>query len=322
MEENQTGNQKPDNGRLEEALEEFSKDRRKENYARVMEILEKSVVLVPTMPPRNLDEETQRLMKEGKPVKLPKEAEILPCLLRKETGEMALPVFSSAAQIPQDKKSPAVLAMPFFGMLGMVTSNQDKIEGGIVNPFTHSMVLTKAVLEVARKRKDAMGKPQTKTIKVTEKQFRDLAHNRVVMYLLPKYLFEHKEEGLARLQREEGAFLLPFYGEVYPEGMKPVFTEDDFSVMTLNITDTIQLTRVDMPDEAVKKGMCYRAYAAWEREKEEISYYTLEKTEQGNYIGRIWADGRHEQVEPAPDNGAEIEAVMRLVASDQESGNS
>ena len=40
----------------------------------------------------------------------------------------------------------------------------------------------------------------------------------------------------------------------------------------------------------------------------------MEKTEQGNQIGRITADGKHELVEEAPDNGAEIEAVMGLAA--------
>lgn len=313
MADNQSVNHKLDNSKLEEALEEFVKDRQKEKYAHVMEILEKSVILVPTMPPQDLDEKTQQLMKEGKPVQLPREAKISPCLLRKETGEMALPIFTSIAQIPQDKKSPAVLAMPFFGMLGMVNANKDKIEAAVVNPFTHSMVLTKAILEVAMKRKDALGKPQTKTIKVTEKQFQNLVHNRVAMYLLPRYLFENKEEGLQKLQKEEGEFLLHFYDEVYPEGRKAAFTADDFSVLTLNITDNVQLTRVDMPDEAMKKGMCYRAYAVWKRDTQEVLFYTLEKTEQGNYIGRIWPDGRHELVEQAPDNGAEIEAVMSLV---------
>ncbi len=313
MADNQSGNHKVDNSKLEEALDAFVKDRQKEKYAAVMELLERAIVLVPAMQPQGLDEETQALMKAGKPVQLPKDAKILPCLLKKESGEMALPIFTSAAQIPQDKKSPAVLAMPFWGMLGMVMANKEKVEAVVVNPFSHSMLLTKAILEVAQKRKDAIGKPQTKTIKVSEKQFQILAHNRVAMYLLPKYLFENKEEGLKKLQEERGEFLLHFYDEVYPEGRKTDYMADDFSILTLNITDTVQLTRVDMPDEAMKKGMCYRVYAAWKRDVEEMLYYTLEKTEQGNYVGRVFADGKHELVEQAPDNGAEIEAIMSLV---------
>lgn len=302
-----------DNTQLEERVAAFAQDRQQEKYAKVMEVLEKSVVLVPAMPPQGLDEETQRLMQEGKPVQLPKEAKILPCLLRKETGEQALPVFSSAAQIPQDKKSPAVLAMPFYACLSMVMASQGKVEAMILNPFTHNMVMPKAILDVAEKRREALSKP--KTVKVTEKQFQELVHNRVALFLLPKYLFEHQEEGLKKLQHEEGKLLLQFYKECYPKEQKlsVAVSPEEFSVMALNITEDMQLTRVDMPDGTMKKGMCYRAYAVRLAKTQELFYYTLEKTQEGDYIGQVLPDGKHQLVEPAPDNGAEIEAVMSLV---------
>ena len=41
-------------------------------------------------------------------------------------------------------------------------------------------------------------------------------------------------------------------------------------------------------------------------------YYTLENTKDGNFIARVTQDGKHEILEPAPDNGAEIEAVLNL----------
>ena len=82
--------------------------------------------------------------------------------------------------------------------------------------------------------------------------------------------------------------------------------------MTLNLTDTIQLTRLDMPDETNKKGLCYRVYAVFKRDTEEVLYYTLENTKDGNFIARVTQDGKHEILEPAPDNGAEIEAVLNL----------
>ncbi len=301
---------KIDNRRLEELLDGFAKDRSKENYAKVMEVIEKSVLLLPAMPPQNLDAETEKNMKEGRPVQLPKDAKILPCLLRKESGEQALPVFTSPAQIPPDKESPTVLTIPFWSCLSMVMANKQKIEAVVVNPFTHNMVLPERILEVAEKRRTAM---QSKAVQVTEKQFQGIVHNQVTMRLLPKYLFEHTEEGLKKLQREEGAFLLGFYDGLYPQGKKAPFAEDDFSTMTLNVTDQLQLTRVDMPDETMKTGMCYRVYAVWKRDTKELFYYTLERTQQGNQIGTISADGTHEFVEPVPDNGAEIEAVMGLV---------
>lgn len=311
--------QKINNQALEEAIAAFAADREKDNYVKVMELLEKAIVLMPAMPPQNLDPETEKQMRAGKPVQLSGESRIVPCLLRKESGEQALPIFSSAAQIPPDKKSPTVLALPFFACVSMAMANLEKIEAVVLNPFTHNMVLNRAILEVADKRRKQVvelaknGQSGQKTIKVTEKQFQDLVHNRVALMLLPKYLFAHKEEGLKKLQKEEGGFLLQFYDEAYPEGKKASFRPDDFSVMTLNITETIQLTRVDMPDKAVKKGMCYRAYVVWKRDTQEVLYYVLEQTKDGNFIANVTPEGKHEVVEPAPDNGAEIEAIMGLV---------
>ena len=301
------------NTQLESAVAEFVKDRQKDKYARLMELLETSMVLVPSMPPGGLDEETQGLMREGKTVQLPEKAKIIPCLLSKENGERALPIFTSFAQIPQDKKSPVVLAMPFRSCLSMVMANQDDVKAMVLNPFTDIVVLHKEIMEVAINRLNTSN--QTKTIQVTKKQFQQLLHNRVALHQLPMYLFAHKEKGLKELQHEEGSFLIQFYKESFPEGSDAPLAEalKEISVMTLNITEDMQITRVDMPAGTEKMGMCYRVYVVWMRETQELRYYTLEKTEQGNYFGQIIPGGKHELVEPAPDNGAEIEAVMNLV---------
>ena len=303
-----------DNARLEAAIAEFIQDRQKEKYARVMEILEKSKVLVPVMQLQGVDEETRKQMQKNQFVQLPKETRILPCLLRKDTGEQVLPIFSSPEQIPPDKKSQGLVAMPFQVCLSMVMSNQEHVESIALNPFTHNIGLPKTILEVAVKRRDMV--QNAKTIKVSEKQFRQMVHNRMALYLLPQYLFEHPEEGLKELQEREGELMLQFYKESYPEGKRDavINTPDDFSVMAMNITEDMQITRVDMPDETNKKGMCYRVYVVHLRRTQDILYYTLEKTEQGNYIGMVTPDGKHELVEPVPDNGAEIEAVMNLAA--------
>ena len=302
-----------DNSRLEQLAEEFVKDRQKEKYAKVMEILEKSVVIVPVMQPQGLDEETQRMMREGKSVRISGQAQITPCLLRKETGEQVLPIYTSAAQIPRERKSPAVLAMPFHVCLSMVMSDQSHVKAMALNPFTHNFVIPKEILEVAAKRRDTM--KNTKTIRVTKEQFGQLVHNRVVLQLLPQYLFEHGEEGLNELQRHEGIFMLQFYKDSYPEGKTEdiAVSPEEFSVMTMNVTQDMQITRVDLPDRMNTKGMCYRVYAVRLHESGKIFYYTLEKTEQGNYIGQVTSDRKHELMEPVPDNGAEIEAVMNLV---------
>ncbi|MCM1267719.1 MAG: SseB family protein [Bacteroidales bacterium] len=303
--------QKIDNAKLEEAIDKFRADKEKDSYVNVMELLEQSIVFVPAMMPQELPAEIQKQMQAGKPVQLPKETKMTPCLLKKETGEQALPIFTSPAKIPADKKPPMVMAMPFMGCVSMVMANPEKVEEVVINPFTGMMILNKSILEVAEKRRKAAG--QIRKVQMTKEQFRDFAHNRLSLSVLPKYLFTHKEEGVKRLQQEEGAFLLGLYDEIYPKGEKCGHRAEDFSLMTLNLTDNIQMTRLDLPDEAEKCGLCYRIYAVWKRDTEEVLYYTLEKTKDGNFIGRVTADGKHEIAAPAPDNGAEIEAIMNLL---------
>ena len=303
--------QKINNKALEEAIAAFRSDKERDSYVKVMELLEKSIVLVPAIPPKDMDPEIMEQLKAGKPVQFPKDTKIVPCLLRKETGEQALPIFTSPEQIPEDKNRPMVMALPFRGVISMVWANKDKVADVVVNPFTSILVLNQSVLEIAEKRRKAVG--QMKTVQLTQEQFQDFAHNRVSLFLLPKFLFEQKEEGLKRLQQEEGALLLQFYDEVYPKGKKSGCRAEDFSLMTLNLTDTIQLTRLDMPDETNKKGLCYRVYAVFKRDTEEVLYYTMENTKDGNMIASVTQDGKHEILEPVPDNGAEIEAILNLV---------
>lgn len=298
-----------DNSQLELAAETFAKDRTKENFVKIMEHLEKAVVYMPTMMPDNLDKETMDGIRGGKGVKLPKDAKILPCLLKKDSGEQALPIFSSLKQVPPDKKSPAIMALPFFNCVSMAMANKEKVQAVVLNPFTQNVTLPPQILEIAQKRGQA-AKPQK--VKLTEKQFHQMAHGLVAYQLLPVFLYEKQKDGLEQLQQEEGKFLASLYASVYPKEIRMPYGEDDFSLMTLNVTDDMQITRIDMPEANLNKGLCCRIYAVWKREAEKLSYYTIEKAENGNTIGRIYADKKHESIEAAPDNGAEIETIMNL----------
>lgn len=303
------GGNKIDNSRLEAAVEAFAKDRTKENFVKIMEQLEKAVLFVPTMLPENLDKETMESIREGKGTKLPKDAKVLPCLLKKESGEQALPVFSSLKQVPADKKSPAIMALPFFNCVAMAMANKTQVQAVVLNPFTQNVTLPPQILEVAQKRGQAA---RTKTVKVTEKQFHQLAHGRVDYEILPSFLFGKKKEGLDQLQKEEGKFLASLYTAIYPKEISMPYGEDDFSLMTLNVTEDMQITRIDMPEANLGKGLCCRIYVVWKQAAEELLYYTIELAENGNTIGRVLPDKKHESVGAAPDNGAEIETIMEL----------
>ncbi len=307
-------NRKIDNSKLEAAVEVFAKERTNENFVKVMELLEKAVLYVPAMMPENLDQETMNGMREGKGVRLPKDAKVIPVLLQKESGEHALPLFSSLKQVPKERRSPAILALPFFNCVAMAMANREKVQLVVLNPYTDNIILPPQILEVAMKRAQQIqsgAAQQSRTVKLTEKQFHQLANGMMAYTALPSFLFDKQKEGLEQLQREEGAFLVSLYAEIYPKEIKMPYGEDDFSLLTLNVTEDMQITRIDMPEEKPEKGLCCRIYVVWKRAEEEISYYTIERVENGNMIGRILPDKKHVRIEEAP-GSAEIETIMNL----------
>lgn len=94
--------------------------------------------------------------------------------------------------------------------------------------------------------------------------------------------------------------------------VKVPYAEDDFSLMTLNVTENLQITRIDMPEKNIAKELCLRIYVVWKRATETLEYFTIEKVENGNEVGRVYADRTHEIIAHAPDNGTEIEMIMNL----------
>lgn len=305
----------PDNNILEQAADAFIKEKTKDNFVKMMEELEKASVFLPAMFPEEMDEETKAMIKAGKSVKVSKDTKIVPCLLKNNSGEQMLPIFSSGRHIPKERRSPALLNMPFLNCVNMALSNADKIKAVVLNPFTQNIVVSKEMMEVARKR----GKmTNAKAVQVTEKQFHYLAHRRFTYETLPKFLFTGSKEALEKLQREEGQLLISLCASLYPEKIKPPYRAEAFSTMTLNITDNLQITRIDLPEQYVAIGSCIRAYAVWKRDSETLKYYTVEKAqdivkkEETQRLGGILPDGSHANFGQMPDNGAELERIMNL----------
>lgn len=307
-----------DNSILEQAADTFIKEKTKDNFVRMMEELEKANILLPAMFPEEMDEETKAMIRTGQSIKVSKDTKIAPFLLKKESGEQVLPVFSSGRHIPKERRSPALLNMPFLNCVNMALSNSDKISAVVLNPFTQNIVVGKEMLEVAHKRGRMAS---AKAVKVTEQQFHYLAHRRFSYETLPKFLFSGSKEALEKLHREEGRLLVSLCASLYPEKLKLPYGSEAFSTMTLNITDNLQITRIDLPEQFVTVGSCIRAYAVWKRDSETLLYYTVEKAQdivkkvETQRLGGILPDGSHADFGEMPDNGAELERIMNLAES-------
>jgi len=104
-------------------------------------------------------------------------------------------------------------------------ANREKVQLVVLNTYTDNIILPPQILEVAMKRAQqiqsgaaqqsgAGAAQQSRTVKLTEKQFHQLANGMMAYTALPSFLFDKQKEGLEQLQREEGAFLVSLYNDV------------------------------------------------------------------------------------------------------------
>lgn len=301
--------------KLEALVTEFAGSRDKDAFVKMMEELEKAVVIIPAQAPANMTDEMKEAAKAGEQIKITKEFQPIPNLLMKTDGTKVLPMFTSMSKIPEDKKTEMVMRIPFSGCVKMAMNNADKIQEFAVNPFSDNVTLTKALIEMADKRfrQLAEAAQQPKTIQMTEKQFHGFAHMRVSFELLPKYFFNAKEKAFEELREQQEKLVYNMYEAVYPKNRVVPYMEDDFSVMTLSLSDTLQITRIDMPDHYTGKDLPVRIYITWENQSK-IGYFVIARGDARNkipnHIARIYQDGKFDRLGPVPDNGNEIETIV------------
>ena len=302
---------------LEMAAKDFKDDRSQETFNKFMTVLENSNVVVPVLIPK--DTEITPIMKaairEGRPVPLSPAngAPLSPCLLKKNNEDLVMPLFSSISSIPADKKFPAIVSIPFSACVSMVLSSGGKVNEAVFDPFTDSVTLgeklLKAVAEHQRAAAEGTDHSQTKTVTMNAQQFGIFAHIRVAGELLPKMLFAAPHEALKKLRKEKSSIMLELYTSVYPKENPCPYSEDDFTVMTLNIAEGIQITRIDLPEKDIAVGIPVRIYVTWKNESE-MGYYLIEKGEETDNIAQITEDGHHNVLRPVQNNSTEIEDVL------------
>ena len=114
------------NDKLEETIKEYATDRTKEKLTEVLNLLRPTKLLVPAM------------------LKGPNEP--IPCFLKTSNDEQFLAVYTSKAQIPEEPKSQAILAMPFPACNGLVVKPELKLSGMVINPFSDNLILKKELI--------------------------------------------------------------------------------------------------------------------------------------------------------------------------------
>lgn len=280
------------NDKLEEAIKEYAADRTPDNLNVVLNLLRPTKLLVPAM-----------LQAPNQPI---------PCFLKNSNGDQFLAVYTSKEQMPQEPKSQAILSMPFPACNDLVVKKELNLLGMAINPFSDNLILKKELVEKLHEADQKAA--QMKQVKMTPEQFQVFVKRQVEFGVLPKRLFTEKEAFVDRLCEEKEAFINEIFAEAYKEPKLNPFTEDDYSVMALNIAEDLTLVRVDFPEKGIVTPLCYRVYITFDPTTKTAGYYTIEKTEEKNVrlLGGFGEDGKHISYGNAPVEGAELQEIMNL----------
>lgn len=285
------------NDKLEEAIKEYAADRTKERLSTVLNLLRPTKLLVPAM------------------LKAPNQP--TPCFLKNNNGEQFLVVYTSKAQIPEEPKSQAILSMPFPACNNIVVKPELKLTGMVINPFSDNLVLKTELVEKLHEADMKAG--QMHQVKMTAEQFNVFVKKQVEFGVLPKRLHTEGEEFVKLLCEEKESLVNQIFAETYKEAKLYPHTEEDFSVMALDIAEDLTLIRVDLPEKGMAPTLCYRVYITFDPITKKTGYYTIEMTQEKgvHQLGQILPNGKREDLGEAPVEGAELQKIMDLARFDE-----
>ena len=106
---------------------------------------------------------------------------------------------------------------------------------------------------------------------------------------LPELFFEHKEDLLAKIIREEGKVFADMFQravDIEYAGATSPYTEDDFKIVPMRMKDKryslhITLPEPEAPPECESIIMCYKIS---KKGLYDLHYFTIEKTEDGSAL--------------------------------------
>ena len=194
------------------------------------------------------------------------------------------------------------------------------LAGMVINPFTDNLVLKKELVQKLHEADEKLAKAQPKQVKMTPQQFQAFIKNQTEYSIIPKRLYAEKAEFIQKLCDEKEAFVNEIFAAAFKEPKLYPYTEDDYSVMALDIAEDLTLIRVDLPDKGLVPPLCYRIYITYNPQKDEANYYTIEMTKEKDVrlLGGINTEGKHVSYGNAPVEGAELQEIMNLARKPRE----
>ena len=93
---------------------------------------------------------------------------------------------------------------------------------------------------------------------------------------LPAKMFEGGKEFMDRLADEKEKLIDELYEEAYQQKRMYPYMEEDFSVMSMQISDTLNVTRVDFPTRDMAPNCAIRAYLVWDDAASQGRYFVID----------------------------------------------
>ena len=295
------------NEELEAAVKDFKADQTKEKMLKIMTCLEKATVMQPGALPKGMDpQKIQELIRAGQngkvPVRMTNQTKPAPIVLKNDKGEQFFAVFTGKGQIPENQRFPAMMYLPFKECAKMAAKKESGLAGIVLNPFTDNLVLHMAGLEALK-----------------EKHSQLSVEDRIARDGLSGRFYQDKAAFMEKIGGGKEDFAVECYAEAYRNlsGEKAAFPyrRDDFGVITMNISDTLHMTRISLAEGGSIKGACLSVFCCHNPKTDEGIYYLILRGAKGqrNRLFTVDERGVCSELGEAPEEGSELFELMEKV---------
>lgn len=301
-----------------EAIKKFSKDRNKDNMVAVMTQVENDSFLVAVNATIEMTEEMIAQGEKTGKFAVPNGTSFQCKLLKSDQGDMILPIFTTVDEVTNLDLKKQIMLMPFFEIAKAAVNSGDMIKAAVINPFSDNVGIVLPLLQAAVNRREAIknakklqadGK-EVREVKLTKAQFELAIRNQLELRNIPKAFYADRDSFLENVYDKKGDFFRDMYVKAFGEQMECPYSEDEFSVMVLNLRADFQMVCVDLPTKKIQNSACAKLYMTWNQTTNEINYFVIQKTEEGRNFAKVDADGKYIVIGDAPSEGSEMNTIM------------
>lgn len=237
-----------------------------------------------------------------------------PCLIRNQSGDSYLPIYTNKEQIPDQVKGQGIVNMPYLMANRTALSQKENVKGIVIDPFTHNLIFKMELIERVEEVESNRVANGQKTMKLTPEQYVQFERRQFEVVFLPGKLYAQGQEFVDTLSEQKETYIDQLYEESYHEKRMYPYIEEDFSVMVLNISSSLLVVRLDMPGRDMIPGLAFRVYITWNPDDEKAGYYRIT---QGRAKGEVLLDEITKELKlvshgAAPAEGAELQHIIDL----------